>query len=222
MKYEDKTKVQLINVLSEVSQRIAELEASEVNYVQAKEAELRKSHDELKRRFKAQTTELSRVHALLKQETEKRKRVEKKLEITKRDFDEVNAALKVLLKRRDEDKAELEDKVMFNIRQLVMPHLEKLKSGLDKRQLAFAMILESNLNDIVSPFSRSLSARYLSLTPAEIQVANLIKQGKSTKEIADLWNVSGKTIEDYRKNIRKKLGIKNKKVNLRTQLLSLQ
>ena len=222
MKYEDKTKVQLIDVLSEVSQRIAELEASEVNYVQAKEEALRNDHDELQKRFKEQATDLSRANLLLKQEIEKRKRVEKELEIGKRDLDEVNAALKVLLKRRDEDKAELEEKVMFNIRQLVMPHLEKLKSGLDKRQLAFAIILESNLNDIISPFSRSLSARYLSLTPAEIQIANLIKQGKSTKEIADLWNVSGKTIEDYRKNIRKKLGIKNKKVNLRTQLLSLQ
>ncbi|MBW1829909.1 MAG: helix-turn-helix transcriptional regulator, partial [Deltaproteobacteria bacterium] len=82
-------------------------------------------------------------------------------------------------------------------------------------------ILESNLKDIVSPFARELTRNYLKFTPTEIQVANLVKQGKTTKEIADLMNVSGKTIESHRKNIRKKLGIKNKKENLQTHLLNI-
>ena len=88
--------------------------------------------------------------------------------------------------------------------------------------MAYLCILESNLNDIVSPFLHRISTKYLNLTPGEIQVANLVRQGKSSKEIADLLNLSVRTIEAYRDSIRKKMGLKNKKANLRTHLLSFQ
>ena len=151
------------------------------------------------------------------------KEKEADLETKAKSLEESNIALRVLLKRREEDKTEVEEKVLFNIRELVAPSLEKLKkSGLDKIQNSYVSVLESNLNDIVSPFSRRLSTRYLNLTPSEIQISNLIRQGKTTKEIATLLNISSKTIEGHRKNIRKKLGIKNKKANLRTHLQSIQ
>jgi len=67
-----------------------------------------------------------------------------------------------------------------------------------------------------------MSSRYLGLTPAQIQVANLVRQGKRTKDIAELLDLSPKTIEDHRKNLREKLGLRNKKANLRTHLLSIQ
>jgi PAS domain S-box-containing protein len=151
------------------------------------------------------------------------KRREQDLRYKTKDLEEANTALRVLLKSRDEDKTELEEKVLFNVKELVEPFVEKLNnSELDGRQKAYLGVLESNLNDIVSPFSRSLSFKYLSLTPTEIQVANLIKQGKTTKEAANLLNLSSRTIESHRKNIRKKMGITDKKANLRTHLLSLQ
>jgi PAS domain S-box-containing protein len=148
---------------------------------------------------------------------------EKELEIKTSNLEEVNTALRVLLKRRQEDKAELEEKVLFNMRELVIPYIEKLKKrGLDERQKVCVGILESNLNGIISPFARRLSSLYLNLTPAEIEVANLVRHGKTTKEIAEFMNLSSRTIDTHRDNIRKKLGIKNKKANLRTQLLSIQ
>ena len=134
---------------------------------------------------------------------------------------EVNTALKVLLQRLDEDKKVLEEKVMLNMRQLIEPYLDKLKrSRLNKQQRNLLDILESNLARIVSPFARSFSSSFMKLTPTEIQVANLIRLGKTTKEIADLMNLSIKTIQFHRENIRTKIGIKNKKINLRTYLLS--
>jgi DNA-binding CsgD family transcriptional regulator len=144
------------------------------------------------------------------------------LQIKTKSLEEMNTALKVLLRRREEDRTEIEEKILVNVKELVSPFLEKLKSTkLHPRQLAYIDILESNLKNIISPFSRKLSSTYLSLTPTEIQIANLVKQGKTAKEIAELMNVSTGTIEGHRKNLRLKLGIKNKKANLRSFLLSL-
>ncbi len=138
-------------------------------------------------------------------------------------LEEANTALRVLLKKREEDRSELEEKILFNVRELVLPYLEKVKNGrLDEMQRTQIGIVESNLNDILSPFLRGMSLKYKHFTPTEIQVAHLVKHGRATKEIAELLNLSRKTIEFHRDNIREKVGIKNQKVNLRTFLLSLQ
>jgi DNA-binding CsgD family transcriptional regulator len=138
-------------------------------------------------------------------------------------LEEVNTALKVLLRRREKDKIELEEKVLFNVKELVEPYLAKLvDTGLNGHQETYASIMKSNLEDIISPFIHRLSSRYLNLTPSEIQVANLIKQGRSTKEIAESLNLSARTIKFHRENIRRKVGIKNSKSNLRTHLISLR
>ena len=144
------------------------------------------------------------------------------LELKRNDLEEVNTALRVLLKKRDEDKLELEETLLLNIKTLVLPCLEKLKTcTLNERQVSYLDVLESNLLEVISPFARKMSSKYLNLSASEIQVANLILEGKRTKEIASLLNLSDKTIEVHRKNIRKKLGLRSKKENLRTHLLAL-
>ncbi|MCP4353830.1 MAG: response regulator [Desulfobacterales bacterium] len=177
----------------------------------------------LRKEKKALIEELTQANKKLKQEIEERKRAEKALEKKTVHLEETNTALKVLLKRRDEDKTEVEEKVLFNVKELIIPYLDKLKkTHLDDRQSTYLDIVETNMNNIVSPFLRGMSSGFLKLTPQEVQVANLVKQGKRTKEIAELLNLSPKTIDTYRDNIRKKIGLKNKKVNLRTYLLSIQ
>ena len=173
-------------------------------------------------KFKGSFSVITDVTDLMRAQQALRQR-EQELQMQTANLEEANAALKVLLKRRDEDKKEMEEKVLFNMAELVIPYLEKLKNTeLDGRQKAFLDILESNLNDVISPFSRNLYFSYLNLTPAEMQIAGLIRQGKTTKEIASLSNLSSRTIETHRKNIRKKLGLTDQKANLRTKLLSLQ
>jgi DNA-binding CsgD family transcriptional regulator len=147
---------------------------------------------------------------------------ELELELQTQKLEETNTALRVLLKAREDDKHELEEKVLANVKELIMPYLKDLKNaGLDTRQKAYLEIVESNLNDIISPFLHQLSSKYLSLTPREIQVATLVKEGKASKEIAEMLHVSMNAVDFHRKNIREKLGLKNKKANLRTHLLSL-
>ena len=72
----------------------------------------------------------------------------------------------------------------------------------------------------MSPFARNVSAIYSKLTPKELQIADLIKQGKTTKEIAAIMTSSVRTIEFHRSNIRHKFGLKAK-ANLRTHLLTI-
>ena len=146
---------------------------------------------------------------------------ESALQEQKQTLEELNTALKVLLEKRQEDKIQGEEKILMNMRELVKPYLEKLKNeALHTSQKTYIDIIESNLDEIVSPFTVRLSSSNLNLTPTEIQVANLIKQGKRSKEIAELMNSSSKAVAFHRGNIRKKLGLQNKKTNLRSYLLS--
>ena len=148
---------------------------------------------------------------------------EKQLKDQAQNLEDVNTALKVLLKERERDKIELGKRMHINIKELIVGYLKKLKkSGLNGRQEVYVDIMESNLKDIVSPFLQELFNQYNHLTPAEIRVAKLVQQGKTSKEIAELVNLSTRTIEFHRNNIRKKMGLKNKKINLRTHLLSMQ
>jgi PAS domain S-box-containing protein len=144
------------------------------------------------------------------------------LQAKKHELQEVNAALRVLLAGRDNDKRELEERVLANVKELVAPYIVKLKkSGLDAKQMTYLKILKSNLNDIVAPFVHQLSSKYSTLTPTEIQVAQLIREGRTTKEIGELLDSSKRTIESHRQSIRTKLGITGGKANLRSYLFSM-
>ena len=140
-----------------------------------------------------------------------------------RHLEEVNVALNILLKRREEDKKDFEENILANVKELVLPYVEKLKnSRLHSDQMTLVGILESNMKEIFSPFVTKLSSRFLSLTPTEIKVASLIKDGKTSKEIAALLLASENTIRSHRFHIRSKLDLKKKKINLRSYLRSIQ
>jgi len=150
------------------------------------------------------------------------KKRERELEEKSRNLEDANTALTVLLKRREEDRTELEEKVIHNVRELILPYIENLKmTNIDSHQSNQLKILERNISEIISPFLRTLSSKYPNLTPTEIKIINFIKEGRTTKEIAELLNASARTVEVHRDNIRKKLGLKKRKANLRSHLLSL-
>jgi DNA-binding NarL/FixJ family response regulator len=135
---------------------------------------------------------------------------------------EANTALKVLLKHREEDKASLEEQVLANVKKLVFPYLSELKhTKLNSAQTVYLETIEKHLRDIVSPFLHTLSSSFLNLTPRELEIAALVKDGKTTKDITDLLNISTTAVDFHRKNLRSKFGIKNKRTNLRSYLATL-
>ena len=188
--------------------------------------DLQKKYCELEKRLHERTIELSKTKkelqaaiSSLKKAEKSQKKTRAELELQTCIVEETNTALKVLMQQRIEAKTELEETVLLNAKELIVPFLERLKkSRLDSKQKAYVNIIESNLNEIVAPLVREFSKINLKLTPAEIQVTNLVKQGKTTKEIAEFMNLATSTIDTHRNKIRKKFGIKNKKINLRTHL----
>ncbi len=170
-------------------------------YKKEMEKALKEAHDELELRVKERTRDL---------------------EIKTKSLEEMNTAMKVLLNKREEDKIELEDNVLTNVKELVMPFVDKFReTQLDGHQKTLLSIIESNLNEIISPFTRRLSLEYLNLTPTEIQIANMTKHGNTSKKIAKIMNISPRTVDTHKKNIRRKIGLEGKRANLRSYLLSL-
>lgn len=150
------------------------------------------------------------------------KKKETVLNLKSKQLEEMNTALKVLLKQRDREKKGLEESFSESINSGILPYLEQIrKTRLNDLQTEYLNVLESNLKDITIPYQHRLSGRFLHLTPAETQVINYVKQGLRTKQISAILNVSSRTVEFHRQSIRKKLGLKDRNINLGTFLKNI-
>ncbi len=158
------------------------------------EQELQRAHDELESRVAMRTAELT----------------------------EANTALKVLLQRMEDAKRETEEQVLRNIDEQIVPYMEKLqRAPLGAKEQSYLSLLEANLQRIAAGFPGRLSSAFSKLTPTELEVAKLITQGKSTKEIATVMATASSTVDFHRNNIRKKVGLRNSGVSLRSYLSNL-
>lgn len=133
----------------------------------------------------------------------------------------MNAALEVLLRKREEDREELERAVLANVRRRILPVLDRLDAACGGRARAEVEELRQGLGELTDPFRHRLTAACLDLTPAETRVAELIRQGLTTKEIAARLGVGTSTIDTHRHGIRRKLGLEGRQAGLRARLLAL-
>ena len=172
------------------------------------EEALRKAHNDLENRVRERTVDLHKANKDLSEKT--------------KNLEDLNTALRILLENREKDKKENEEKILLNVKELLIPYLYKLKNcPLTENQSNYIDLLESGLQDIISPFAHKLTSRYMHITPGEMKVANLLKEGKTSKEIAEILNSTERAVVAHRLNLRKKLGL-SREANLRTYLLSLQ
>jgi PAS domain S-box-containing protein len=142
-----------------------------------------------------------------------------KLEVQKLTLEQKNLALTEMIEHIERAKNKIKEDIAINVNETVLPILEKLKiKGASSKYID---LLHRHLEKLASSYGRKLTQKSTKLTYREIEICNIIKSGITTKEVSDLLNVSPQTIERHRKNIRKKLAISNKKVNLTSYLQSL-
>jgi len=182
--------------------------------LQKAEKELQKSHAALEKKVHDRTR-------ALQAEIKRNQKTQLELEEKNQEIIDRNITLRVLLEQQEKAKRDLERTIMENLKKNIFPYLDLLQNKLKSRKEEMCIsIIKTNIDDITSTFTQDLSSALLDLTPREVKIAELIKQGKSSKDIAMLLNIAVGTVEFYRNNIRKKLGIRNRKVNLRTYLLT--
>ena len=184
------------------------------------EEKLREAHDLLERRVVERTRKIARLNRDLAADIAKRKKVEKELKERTVKLEELNITLRTFLDRREADRKALERQIMTNVDDLILPGVERLKdTALTKEASAIIQSLQENLQSLASPFLSRIRAE-APLTFTELHVANFIKKGKSSKEIGALMKLSTSTVNVHRNSIRKKLGLRGKKVSLQSHLLS--
>jgi DNA-binding CsgD family transcriptional regulator len=175
--------------------------ARDITQLKAIEDKLRESNEKLEQRVAMRTSEL----------------VQKA-----RDLEDANIALKVLLNHRELDRTEIQESVTRNIKEQIFPHLDRMEHGILSKEQLNACIggIRSTFEDGVSLFIQFLSGKGLS--PAEVRIAEMIRAGKTNKEIADSISISEGTVRTHREHIRSKLGLTNQKTNLRAYLQAHQ
>ncbi len=194
-----------------------------------KDHQLKNAHVQLEKMVRQRTDELTKANEALQKEIAQRERALKSLKQSEahikrqaRDLHESNVALSVLMKKREKDRQALGKNVVANIKTMVLPLLNELRKGaLTGREQECLNLIQSALDKLGASFTSELSAKYLGLSPGELRVAYLVKEGKRSKDIATLLNLSERTVEAYRKNLRKKLNIQNQEINLRTYLMGI-
>ena len=157
-----------------------------------------------------------------KQSREHNAVVEKDLMKTVHELEETKTALKVLMEQRKRERIEFEERIVYNLKEITLPYIDRLrKRVIDSDCRIYLDIIETNITKVMRPLIHTKIPPRADLTPSEIKVATLIGEGKSTKEISILLNISESGTEYHRNNIREKLGIKNQNVNLRKFINSL-
>ena len=152
----------------------------------------------------------------------KRIRAEEELGIEKIALENKNIALKEVLKKVHEEKREIATRVQANVEKIIMPIFSILEKNANYNDASVLKLLKKNLEEVTSPFTNAISKEFVSLSPVEIQICNYIKNGFSTKDIAQLRGIAVATVSRHREHIREKLNLKNKNINLVTYLNSFK
>jgi DNA-binding NarL/FixJ family response regulator len=156
----------------------------------------------------------------LNETLQERQRLLQRHELSLRD---ATGAIRTLLDQRNQDRTAFESEILENVDHSIQPYIQRLKdTHLSPSQSQYVESLEISLKNIISPFIKAISSSYLNLTPAELQVADLIRHGKRTKDIAEILNLSPNTVMTHRYHLRDKLGLKNRRISLITYLKTLE
>jgi len=149
------------------------------------------------------------------------KAMETQLREEKRQIEEMNLTLKTVMKSNEQDRKDFENRVASKIRTSLLPGLRKIDEASEANvRKSYLAAFEEQLLSLTTGFEKELDAGLLKLTRTEIEVCRLVQAGCSSKDICDAMNISFDTIQTHRKNIRRKLSLSGKKLNLHAFLMN--
>lgn len=180
------------------------------------------------------TEELSTINDELSRQIKEKLQIEKELRRTQmlqeniiqertKSLQETNTALTVLLEKQQDGSKEVEERIAANIKRQISPVIDKLKQLSDVSEIKMYLeLLDMEINAIMASHTHKLATMAVNLTPTELQIASLIRKGRTTKEISSILGNSIRTIESHRASIRKKVGLQDRSENLETFLAQLE
>ena len=190
------------------------------------EEELKRYREHLEERVEERTANLKAANERLKREITERKKAEQaltesesKLQEQKLALEQKNIALGEIIAQIEVEKRKIKDDIETNINIVVSPILKKLV--IEKAPLKYVDLLQYHLRKLTSSFGSKITEKSLKLTPREIEICNMVKGGLTSKDISNLLSISYRTVEKHRRNIRQKIGISNKNINLTSFLHNL-
>ncbi len=180
------------------------------------EKKLHKMNQDLESKVKQRTKKLT-------DEITCRELAEKKLQHKTDYLRQANKALKSMLESREAEKRAIEEELLLNIKKYALPYIELIEHQNPGSEIIMTVdMLKKTLNELISPASKTLFAKFIDLTPQEVKIADLIRHGKTTKEIAELLNIAPSSVSTYRNHIRRKMDLLNTSTNLETYLNSFK
>ncbi len=196
--------------------------------------ELVNNYQHVESEVKKRTQELSAINEELNLQIREKLKIEKELRRTQllqeniieertKSLKEANTALTVLLEKHKDSAKNTEERISADLKRQITPIIDKIKRLADNNELRmYAELLNMEINSIVASHSEKMSTFAVNLTPTEMQIASLIRKGRTTKEISSILGNSIRTIETHRAKIRKKVGLNDRKTNLETFLANLE
>jgi len=189
------------------------------------EEELRKYQSRLEEMVQKRTAELTEVNEELRNEIAGRKRADEalkdskeKLRVQKDALEQKNIALREIMEQIGADKQRIKEDVLANVDKVLLPILRKLRVKATRMERRHIDVLENSLEELASSFGRTLADVLVRLTPREVEICGMIRSRLTSKEMSKMLHLSRRSVETHRHNIRKKLGLANRKVNLTSYL----
>ncbi|MBI5521520.1 MAG: PAS domain S-box protein [Desulfarculus sp.] len=198
----------------------------DISRLKAAESQLRQANERLEDEVEIRTAELIATNKVLEEEIKQREEAARELGRQKEalvskteELEQSNIAVGVLLRRSEQDRMSMEENIMQQVHKLLLPCLKNvLATRLDTGQRLGIEAALSHLESITSSFAKKLGSPSLGLSARELQIAGMINQGLSSKDIAESLHMSPDTVSFHRRNIRRKLGITDTNTSLAMHL----
>jgi len=144
------------------------------------------------------------------------------LQKRKKELESAITTIRILLEQRDGEKKSIEQNFISHIKKTLIPALQKLDTlCTTAREKKHLQIVSLNIQNLDQKFQQGLFSAAFALSPPELQIASLILQNRTTRQISELLQISESTVSFHRKNIRKKLKLNSSGKSLKKHLLEL-